>query len=432
MLKIGFAEEDITPPLGQRIVGHFNDIRVESINDPLYARAMAVEGNMPFIFITCDLLSLRRTTVMEVRQKIEQATGVPGDHVVVSTTHTHTGPSTARIFGLDPDDDYLRFLVERISQTGIRAYRKRVPGTLSVTYGFEGKLNHQRRFMMRNGQVQMHPPKGSTDILYQEGPSDPEYAVIWGEDEGGQALGCWVNYACHVNVTQSGTSVSADYPGFLAAAMKRHQHDDFVTLFANGACGNLCQIDVYDPNQHDSGLQWAEYMGETLADDVLRALPYAVKLADPILDRRAVIVPLPLRHLPSELIAWAKEYLESGDLDNFQERTYAQMTLELEEMQRVEPVIPAEVAAFRLADYAIITLPGEIFVEFGFDLKLKSPAKRTFVVELANGIIGYVPTKRAFEGGGYEQRTATSSKLDPVAGEMLVATGRALLDSMFR
>ncbi|MBU0606232.1 MAG: hypothetical protein KKI08_00045, partial [Armatimonadetes bacterium] len=73
-----------------------------------------------------------------------------------------------------------------------------------------------------------------------------------------------------------------------------------------------------------------------------------------------------------------------------------------------------------------------IFTEFGLDIKLKSPAKRTFVMELANGIVGYVPTKRAFEGGGYEQRTATSSKLDPVAGEMMVAVGRALLESMFR
>jgi len=94
--------------------------------------------------------------------------------------------------------------------------------------------------------------------------------------------------------------------------------------------------------------------------------------------------------------------------------------------------VNAEIDACRIGDYGFVTLPGEIFVEFGLDIKLKSPAKRTFVVELANGIVGYVPTKRAFAGGGYEQRTATSSKLDPVAGEMMVAVSRALLESMFR
>jgi len=90
------------------------------------------------------------------------------------------------------------------------------------------------------------------------------------------------------------------------------------------------------------------------------------------------------------------------------------------------------VQAFRLGDIGWVMLPGEIFVEFGLDLKLRSPAKRTWVTELANGIVGYVPTKRAFEGGGYEQRTANSSRLAPVAGEMMVETGHALLDSMFR
>lgn len=432
MLKLGFAEADITPPLGQRIVGHFNDIFVERINDPLFARAMVLDNDQALIFITCDLLSVRRSTVMEIRRRIETATGVPGDHISVSATHTHTGPSPARIFGADPDPAYLEMVVAGASRAGIEAYQKRVPGTLTVAWGFEGKLSHQRRFMMRDGQARMHPAKGSPDILYQEGPSDPEFAVLWGEDEAGQPLGCWVNFACHVNCAQSGTAVSADYPGFLAAAMKRHQHAGFVTLFANGTCGNLCQMDVYHPDRHDWGLEWSQHMGEELAKDVLRVMPQGEKLDNPILDHRASLIHLPLRHLPEELLNWAREMQSTPRSENYMERCYADMALELLEQQRREPLVPAEINAFRVGDFGVVTLPAEVFVEFGLDIKLKSPARRTWVVELSNGVVGYVPTKLAFEGGGYEQRTATSSKLDPVAGEMMVATAGALLESLWR
>lgn len=433
MLRIGFAEEEITPPLGQRIVGHFNEIRVERVNDPLFARAMALDNEGALIFISCDLLSMRRSTVMEVRRRVEQATGLSGDRVSVSTTHTHTGPLTTRMFGADPDPAYLALLVDRVSAAGIAAYRALQPGTLTVAYGFEGKLSHQRRFIMRDGQARMHPPKGSTDILYQEGPTDPEFAVLWGEDADGRPLGCWVNYSCHVNVAGSGTTASADYPGFLAAALRRRQHDGFVTLFGNGCCGNLCQIDVYDPARHDAGLEWSEKMGEQLAEDVLAALPSGERLDDPLLEHRAAVVPLPIRHIPAETIAWAQGIAAAPEADNpFVERCYAGMVLELLEAQRLEPLVPAEIGACRIGDYAIATLPAEVFVEFGLEIKLKSPARRTWVVELANGVVGYIPTRRAFDGGGYEQRTCTSSKLDPVAGEMMVATARALLESMFR
>lgn len=432
MLKIGFAEADITPPLGQRIVGHFNDIFVERINDPLFARAMALDNEQAFIFITCDLLSVRRSTVMEIRRRIEAATGLPGDHISVSATHTHSGPSASRIFGADPDPAYLEMLIAGAARAGIEAFEKRLPGTLTAAWGFEGKLSHQRRFMMRDGRAQMHPAKGSTDILYQEGPSDPEFAVLWGEDDNGKALGCWVNYSCHVNVAHTGTAISADYPGFLAAAMRRHQNEDFVTLFANGTCGNLCQIDVYDPDRPDGGLEWSQHMGEELAKDVLRVMPQGEKLDSPILEHRAAVVPLPLRHLPEELLEWAAEMQATPKAENYMERCYADMALELLEQQRLEPLAPAEINAFRIGDFGVVTLPAEVFVEFGLDIKLRSPAKRTWIVELANGVVGYVPTKLAFAGGGYEQRTATSSKLDPVAGEMMVATARALLESMWR
>ena len=276
----------------------------------------------------------------------------------------------------------------------------------------------------------MHPPKGSTDILYQEGKVDPEVGVISARTPDGKPLGCLLNFACHVNVV-GGTRVSADYPGQFAAAMKARQGAGHVGLFANGCCGNLCQIDVYDPDLEDWGHEWAHYMGERLADDVLE-VEAGMAFADELqLDSRLVALQLPMRRIPDSLLAWAHEVQQRPELQNIVESTYAGMALDLREEVRRPPTFPAMIQALRIGDVGIAMLPGEVFVEFGLDLKLNSPAQRTFVVELSNGVVGYIPTKDAFAGKGYEQRTATSSRLAPVAGEFMVDTALSMLDSMF-
>lgn len=431
-LNVGFAQSDITPPIGTRMAGSFGDRHVVEVHDPLSVRAMVLDdGAHPLIMVTCDLLSLRRATVAEAKQLIAGATGVPPGQVMVSATHTHTGPATSRIFTRDPDPDYVASLVPAIAQTASNAWKGRVPGSLGVGWGFEGQLSFNRRFMMRSTrQVLMHPPKGSTDILWQEGRVDPEVGLLSVRDSDGAPRGCMLNFACHVNVV-GGTDVSADYPGYFAQAMRRHHGPEYCALFANGCCGNLCQIDVFDPQRKDSGHEWARHMGETLAQDAVALEAACEHVGQATLDSRYVELQLPMRRIPTELEDWARSMEEDGGAGDLKESIYAKMALEMRERTRTRPMVTAPIQAFRIGDVAWVMLPGEIFVEYGLQIKLQSPAARTFVVELANGTVGYVPTLEAFAGGGYEQRTATSSRLSPVAGQTMVETALALLDSMF-
>ena len=85
------------------------------------------------------------------------------------------------------------------------------------------------------------------------------------------------------------------------------------------------------------------------------------------------------------------------------------------------------VQVMALGDVAIVALPVELFTDFGRQIKAGSPFRQTFVVTLANGWHGYVPTLEAFARGGYEPRFAFPSRLVPEAGNLLTDAALALL-----
>ena len=441
MLNVGLAEIDVTPPLGIAMTGHWNVRYADQVRAPLFARAMVIanEQDPPICLITVDVLSVQRGTVLRCRKAIEQATGIPAERIAISATHTHYGPLVARIWTRDllPDGDYLAQFEAGIVEAATAAWNARQPAQIAIGWAFEGRLSFNRRFMMRSGEVVMHPPVGSTDILYQGGKTDPEVGVSSVRDADGKPLGWWTNFACHATVSDRSTAISADYPGELSAEMKRRHGDGVVTLFGNGCCGNLCQIDVYDPDRPRNGDPILRALGEGIANAVDRAEQTAEFVDELRLDARAVETQIPLRHVDREVEQAARALLEDEEYDESdalasREHTYARMIVELVEEKRERPLTPAEIQAFRIGAVGLVMLPGEVFVEHGLAIKLQSPAARTFVVELANGIVGYIPTREAFGGGGYEQRLGNNSKLSPGAGEIMSESALALLDSMFR
>jgi len=105
-----------------------------------------------------------------------------------------------------------------------------------------------------------------------------------------------------------------------------------------------------------------------------------------------------------------------------------------------------EIQAIKVGDIGFVSSPSEYFVEFQLDIKKRSPALRTFVSELANGWVGYVPTKKAFEENmkhvpsdpmksfdhkGYEVRSALSRGFLPGVGELIAETAVELLERLF-
>jgi neutral ceramidase len=117
---------------------------------------------------------------------------------------------------------------------------------------------------------------------------------------------------------------------------------------------------------------------------------------------------LETRRPTPELVAWAREVLarpESTPLKHPRERIYAERTLR---MAAMPARIDVPLQALRIGDLAIFTIPFEVFVEMGLELKAKSPFSQAFVMSLANGAYGYLPTVAQHELGGYETWLGTN------------------------
>ena len=474
-LLVGAARTVITPPLGVSLAGSYTDRRAVGLRDDLYARAFVVDDSVSQVaLVSCDLIGVRAATVAGARRIIEQRCGVPGDHVLIAATHNHAGPLTRDLLasGLagETDEPYLTYLERQIAAAVEAALNRRAPARLRLAIGEERGVAFNRRFVMREGPVRTNAGHQNPDRLEAAGPVDPRVWTLTALPVGdgipteGSAsvppnvvpLGLLVNFGLHPAIV-GGTVMGGDFPAFLesgvrkllgsngngadtvAAATTRQDPAAPVVVFANAPCGDINHIDV-SHNQRATGFAEAARVGTILAAEVARG---ACRLVSewatggsgpsgppPRVRGERRTVELPVRRPTDEQVTWAREAAKG------------RMTmvpgagLEVVEAQRILALAEGwtgetkttEVQALAIGDdLAIVGLPGEVFVELGLALRERSPFRHTLVLGLANEAIGYVPTRRAFDEGGYEP---TSSRLQPGGGERLVDEALALLTAL--
>ena len=132
-----------------------------------------------------------------------------------------------------------------------------------------------------------------------------------------------------------------------------------------------------------------------------------------------------------EALAAIKQMLADGQSPSG-ELVFQRDEVLLHEQNRWEPEVDCEVQAIQVGPAVYVSNPAEYFCQFGLNIKKGSRFPYTWVVELANGCVGYVPTPEALgeHGGGYEPRLAMSSKLVPEAGGMIEATSIELANAL--
>jgi hypothetical protein len=441
-IDVGVASADITGPKGYRMSGYFNERLNTGTHDPLYAKAIVFkQGDVKAALVFCDLIGLSANVSSAARKIASEKTGIPVDHIVIAATHSHTGPlyegalrdyfhaRTVAKLGNDPQEevDYPKLLTEKLVEAIVAADKAAAPALLSAGIAKQEGISFNRRFHMKDGSVVFNPGKMNPDIVRVAGPIDPDVGQLLVRGGDGEPVASVTVFPLHLD-TVSGTEYSGDYPHYLEKILRQDRGEKFLSLFAAGTCGDINHIDV-SHDRKQGGQDYAKYLGETLGKTVAEAK--LARIDKPSLAVKRAVVKAPLQKYDDEQVAWAKKQMENVGTRNlpFLLQVEATKILGLQMCRdKHGDTIPIEVQAFRISDdVAVVTLPGEVFVELGLAIKNASPFKTTMVMELCNDSPGYIPTEKAFKEGSYE---TVNSVVKTGGGEMMVEAAVKLLKQL--
>jgi hypothetical protein len=431
-LRAGAAAVPINPPQGTPLAGYYSARGATAVLDDVHCKALVLEQDGTTVaLVVCDLISLPRRTVLDARKLVEKRTGIPAAHVMISATHTHTGPVVTRDSARDRldggDSDlgrrYTEALPELIAKAVDQAHGKLAPARLAAAVGREDGLSFNRRFLMKDGTVSWNPRKQDPDIVKPAGPIDPDVGVLYLEAAPAKPVAMYVNFAMHPDTT-GGDKVSADYPGVLARLLGECKGPEMVTVFANGCCGNLNHRAIGWADRQQ-GPQEARRIGTALAGAVCRTLPSLKAVKGGGLRVKSEVVKLPLAPVTKEDVTKAQEVVKRArePKPTFLETVKAYQVLDVAVREGQPLEVEVQVVALG-EEVAWVSLPGEIFVELGLAVKKASPFRYTLLAELANGSVGYVPDKPAYAQGNYE---VVSARCAEGSGELLVEAAIRLL-----
>jgi neutral ceramidase len=425
-LKAGMAKVVITPPVGTKLAGYAGRTEPSTeILDNLYAKALVLDdGNERLALVVCDLIWYGIDLVNETRDIIQKQSGVKPDNIMITCTHTHCGPNLR-----SADKSYVEGLKFHIAGAVASAVNTMREARIGVNKG-ECYTSSNRR--------NPNSPSGPYNLYkYPEGTMDPTVMTLRVEDTSGNMIGIMTNYAGHpVGWGSRELGISRDYPGFALEVLEKVLGDDIVAMFMQGCCGNLNLNWIWDkpeespmpprrlPLEREPRLREVRRLGRILGAETLKVAEYITDLtSDVVLKGARKDVEVRIREdMPERMqkgidrIKAENEPLEPGRRGSIQNVIAAG-----------NKTITTEVQVFRIGDYFVVGLPSEVFNEYQIEIRKKSEVPYTFVSELANDSIAYVPTPEAYKEGGYEANTACVA---PDAGIMLVDNAIGLVKQL--
>lgn len=434
--RAGAAASNVTPPLGVSIAGHMTDRKVTHVHDELYARCLVMDdGTTRVAVAVVDSCMLPRELVDSAKRLIEQRTRIPPSHVLIAATHTHSAPTATPAFQSIPDPAYVEFLTARIADGVQRAVTNLAPASVGWGVGKCPQHVFNRRWRMKprtitpdpfgntTDRVQMNPPVASDNLVEPAGPTDPDVWVLAIDgpatvaDTRPPPIALLANYALHYVGGGPGDHASADYFGAFAKSVENQepfnagQDPPFVAMLANGASGNVNNIDFRTRRPPTKPYEQMRLVADEVAAAARGAAGGMGRSAGVTLAARTATLELAVRKPTAEEVRRAETIVAAAagrELRSLPE-IYAGETLAMKDYpDRVELVLQV----IRIGDAVICAIPCEVFVEIGVELKQKSPFQPTAIFSLANGYNGYIPTPEHHQLGGYETWRAKSSYLE--------------------
>lgn len=433
-LAAGAATADISPQNSQFLCGYPHVERYSAgIHDPLLSTALCLaDGREQVMFIANDILLVGKAGTARARARIAAGTGIPAHNIMITATHTHSGPLTLDYVSWEPDPvvpktdaAYVQLLEDGIVAAALAAHAKVQPAEVGLAVADATGVGSNRR----------NP----------QGPADPQVPVLVVRSaDNHKPIACMLVYSMHPTVLHEDSKwVSADFPG--AARQYLQQNvlgTDCPVLYHTGPAGNQSPRHV----THGSSFAEVRRLGEMLGCAVARVIPRITYSSSVALQSQQRNIDLPRKEFPSvteaeRTLEGARAHFETlrkerapraetrtAECDWFgaeETLTLAQADLDGRLDAQYAQCLPAEVQVIRVGAWSFVGWPGEIFVDYA--LAVKKQFRNAFVLSLANGELGgYIVTEEAALEGGYE---ASNALFGPEAGKLLVQTTQELLNS---
>ena len=441
--RAGAATSVLTPEIGRDIIGGFVPSPSRHIHDELHTRCLVLDdGETKIALVVCDLLGIHRVVSDEARRLIQEKSAIPPECVMISGTHTHSASSAlgeARLQLEQKPDDYQRFVAQRIADGVARALNNLRPAQLAFGMADAPEHVNNRRWHMQAGTVplnpfggqdlvKMNPPAGSPNLVEPAGPIDPTVSFIAVRGTDGFPISIFAAYSLHYVGGEGPGHVSADYYGYFCESLKQlmtagdatpldADRPPFVALMANGTSGDINNIDFRKPRGPKKPYEQMRFVADDVAKKVHAAtakLEYRDSLTLASRYREPTIA---WRRPNDEQKKWAADTIAAGPKSKSDlSFIYAERVTRLAAYPETT-TIPLHV--IRIGDVCLGTMPCEVFCEIGLDFKRRSPFAKSFMVELAHGYVGYLPTPRQHQLGGYETWLGTN-RLEVTASDKLL------------
>ncbi len=428
VLRAGAAAVDITPrEFPMNMPGGFSANMATGAHDPFYSRALVLDdGTTTLAMVVVDNLGAGPEVLDEAKDIASKSTGIPADKMLISSTHTHSGPSIGSRETSPPATlAYRKVFVAGVAESITKAHAALQPAKVGTASHPLPDEVFNRRWFLKPGKMPLNPfgrmdtvkmnPGTDPNVLdHPAGPTDPDISVISVQDLKRHPIALYANYSLHyVGGTPAGL-MSADYFGEFARVMpSRVRGDDkFVAMMSNGTSGDINNIPFNVTRPPREPFEQIRIVAQKAADTAWFAQQKIEKhVPDAKLGMIQRLITLKFRRPTPEQVAEAKSVVAVKDKDAIEKlprlaQNYARNVIGAAE--RPEETITVKLQAIRIGDLGVCAIPFETFVEIGLDLKKRSPFSKTLVVGLANARHGYLPTPEQHKLGGYETWLGTN------------------------
>ncbi|HNS32340.1 MAG TPA: hypothetical protein PKN36_05130 [bacterium] len=485
-LLIGWAKADMTPEKPVLVSGQFHARVSEGIMDPITATVLALESvrnGTPagaVIMVSCDLGSISECLRKAVREKLgEVLPELDPMSVIMNATHTHTAPHTIirrrysgnaepelNPYGVELDvissSEYVAFASQKIAGAIADAWKSRSRG--GIAYGMDyAVVGRNRLISYSTGSSIMYGSTNRPDFSHVEGYEDHSVNILATYDGQKSLTGMVINLACPSQVSESLFQLSADYWHETRQELRRRFGEELFVMSQASAAGDQSPHVLVDKPaemrmQKLANRTTRQQIACRISDAVERVVPLIADTVEwaPVLAHRPEMLKLPRRLIPESSVEASNKEAEKArekyeellkDLEAHPEkkkgkRWYTNISRAYRiarrntlvsdrfRLQQTEPEIEFEVHVVRLGDIVFATNPFELYIDYGIQIKCRSKAVQTFVIQLA-GPGSYLPTERSIKGGAYGA-VPTSTQVGPEAGQKLVEWTLKTIDELYQ